>query len=280
MEVCTPPVASPHLKATGDDAAARRQYLYHPEWRSAADAAKFARLGQLCLPLGRLRRRVDADLRGGSEDRSCAVLVRLIDDSLIRPGSLRHFRSTGSVGATTRQAEHLDVTRHVVHLQFEGKSAIDHDIEVHDPLLARTLSKMLDAAEPGQPLFTDDSGAAVDTAKVNDYIRTHAGTNFTAKDLRTWGATCLVAQRLVKVKALDLTATDEGAVEAAVRLAIDDAAERLGNTAAVCRASYVSPSVIEGFADGTLLEAWRSTRSSRWLSRSERTVGRILDGPG
>lgn len=259
-----------HLQATGYDADGRRQYLYHQEWRPAADAAKFARLGQLCLPLGRLRRRVDADLRGGADDRSCAALVRLIDDSLIRPGSLRHFRAKGSVGATTLQAEHLDVSRHVVHLQFEGKSAIDHDIEIRDPLLARTISKMLDAAEPGEPLFRDDSGAAIDTAQVNDYIRTHAGTNFTAKDLRTWGATCLVAQHLVKVRTLD--------PEAAVRLAIDEAADRLGNTATVCRASYVSPSVLEGFADGTLREAWRSARASRWLSRSERTVGRVLDG--
>ena len=174
-DVWIAPEPTAHLQATGTDKDGRRQYLYHPDWRQAADAAKFTRLSDFATPLGRLRRQVDRDLRAGGEDWSCAALVRLIDESLIRPGSLRHFRTTGSVGATTLGAEHLDVSRHVVHLQFEGKGAIEHDIEVHDPLLARTISKMLDAAAPGEAIFTDGDSAPVDSVRVNAYVREHAG---------------------------------------------------------------------------------------------------------
>jgi len=268
-DVWIAPEPDAHLQAVGYDKDGRRQYLYHPDWRDAADAAKFVRLSEFCGPLGRLRRQVEHDLRYGGEDWPSATVVRLIDESLIRPGSLRHFRTTGSVGATTLGAEHLDVRRHVVHLQFEGKGAIEHDIEVHDPLLARTISKLLDAARPGEPIFTDGSSAPVDSERVNAYVRTHAGPLYTAKDLRTWGATCVVAEHLVRVP------PDAG--DAAVKEAIERAAERLGNTATVCRASYVSPAVLEGFRDGQLREAWRRSRKSRWLSRTDRAVSRVLE---
>ncbi len=199
-EVWIAPEPTAHLQATGYDNDGRRQYLYHPAWREAADEAKFVRLAEFSRPLGRLRRQVDHDLRHRGDDWSCAAVVRLIDESLIRPGSLRHFRTTGSVGATNLGAEHLDVSRHVVHLQFEGKGAIEHDIEVDDPLLARTISKMLDAAKPGEPIFTDGNAVPVDSERVNDYVRTHAGPLFTAKDLRTWGATCVVAEQLARTR--------------------------------------------------------------------------------
>jgi DNA topoisomerase I len=270
-DVWIAPEPRAHLQATGYDNDGRRQYLYHPEWREAADAAKFERLSEFCRPLGRLRRRVEQDLRRGGDDWSCAALVRLIDESLIRPGSLRHFRTTGSVGATNLGAEHLDVSRHVVHLQFEGKGAIEHDIEVHDPLLARTISKLLDTAAPGEPIFKDGLSASVDSGRVNDYVREHAGPNFTAKDLRTWGATCIVAEQLARTT---LRGDDVGA---ATKRAIEHAADRLGNTATVCRSSYVSPAVIDAFGDGRLRDAWRASRASRWLTRTDRTVSRVLE---
>ncbi|MET0910794.1 MAG: DNA topoisomerase IB, partial [Ilumatobacteraceae bacterium] len=172
------------------------------------------------------------------------------------------------------------VSRHVVHLQFEGKGAVAHDIEVDDPLLARTISKMLDAADPGSPIFTDGNSAPVDSERVNDYVRTHAGPQFTAKDLRTWGATCIVAQHLARVRS-DRSRDaepDDAALDAAVKLAIEQAADRLGNTATVCRASYVSPAVLDTFRDGRLSDAWRASRASRWLSRTDRTVSRVLAG--
>ncbi|MET0910679.1 MAG: DNA topoisomerase IB, partial [Ilumatobacteraceae bacterium] len=241
------------------------------DWRQAADAAKFDRLSAFAAPLGRLRRQVEHDLRARSDDWSRAALVRLIDESLIRPGSLRHYRATGSVGATTLGAEHVDVSRQIIHLQFEGKGAIEQDIEVHDPLLARTISRMLDQAVPGEPIFTDGNSAPVDSEQVNDYVRTHTGQAFTAKDLRTWGATCIVAEQLARTKPRELDNVD-----AAVKAAIEQAADRLGNTPTVCRASYVCPAVIEAFDGGHLRDAWRTARATRWLSRADRAVSRIM----
>ena len=271
-DVWIAPEPNAHLQATGTDKDGRRQYLYHPDWRQAADAAKFTRLSEFAdTPGSAAQSRSIATCEVTGRDRSCAVLVRLIDEALIRPGSMRHFRNTGSVGATTLGAEHLDVSRHVVHLQFEGKGAIEHDIELRDPLLARTISKMLDAAAPGESIFTDGDSAPVDSERVNDYVRTHSRGLFTAKDLRTWGATCTVAEELARNTPRSAKEVDE-----AVRAAVNVAADRLGNTPTVCRASYVCPAVIEAFDGGHLHQAWRASRSSRWLTRADRTVDRIM----
>ena len=268
-DVWIAPEPDAHLVATGVDARGRKQYLYHPVWREAADVAKFERLAEFGPGLVRLRRAVAHDLRSLEPGWVCAALVRLIDDALIRPGDRRYFRDNGSVGATTLSTEHLSVSRQVVRLQFEGKGAVEHDIQIRDPLLARRISDLIDQAAPGQPIFADESDVPVDRGRLNAYIAEHAGTDFTAKDLRTWGATCLVAGALVTVAGAD----DSVAV---VREAIGVAADQLGNTPAVCRSSYVAPAVVASFETGELHDAWRRSRRTAWLSRVEQTVCRVL----
>jgi DNA topoisomerase IB len=73
------PVVNSHLQATGWDAKGRRQYLYHPEWRTQRDAAKFENLLEFGRELPRLRRVVNRDLRQRplSKTRVVATIVRL-----------------------------------------------------------------------------------------------------------------------------------------------------------------------------------------------------------
>ncbi len=106
----------------------------------------------------------------------------------------------------------------------------------------------------GQRLFTyetdDGTSGAIDSADVNDYLGEVTGEPFTAKDFRTWGASSTVTASLG-----DRVRGDEDA--ATVWLAaVDDAAELLGNTRAVCRASYVHPVLEDAFHDGLLADAW------------------------
>jgi DNA topoisomerase I len=279
-DVWIAPEPDAHLVATGIDDRGRKQYLYHPAWREAADTAKFERLASFGLPLGRLRRQVAQDLSGRGSGWACAAVVRLIDSSLIRPGSMRLWRENGSVGATTLTPENLTVTRGVVRLEFPGKGAVDQDIEVRDPLLARRISDLLDRTADGEPIFSDEHGRGVDAGQLNEYIGRYAGPEFSAKDLRTWGATCLVADRLVGSEAKAGLAVVEGVdterTEAAARDAIEDAAAQLGNTAAVCRSSYVAPAVLDAYRSGALIAAWRRSRPATWLSRVEQAVRRVL----
>jgi DNA topoisomerase-1 len=274
-DVWIAPWPEAHILATGVDDADRKQYLYHPQWRVAADAVKFDRLATFPPALVRLRRdvvrrlsrRVD-DSPEGLARTVPAVLVRLLDQSLIRAGSRCYAESNGTHGATTLLASHVELHGDRVHLEFPGKGGRDHEIDVRDPLLARHLGVLVElAGEEDAPLFSLADGAVVGRNAVNGYIASVAGAPYSAKDFRTWGATCVVAERLA--------AADDGD-GAAVRDAIEVAADALGNTPTVCRQSYVAPAVIDAFEEGVLRSVWRTARRSRWLSRAERATARVL----
>lgn len=262
-----------HVLATGVDDAGRTQYRYHPTWREVADEVKFERLGHLGARLGGLRRRVRADLRGDDPTRATlAAVVRLIDRSLIRVGNLASAREHGTHGATTLRADHVHVADGRIALCYPAKGGQEHALELVDPVLATAIEGALDDGAD-DVVFQVGDDRPVTAAAVNEYLRAISGGPFTAKELRTWGATVTVTGALA-------TGTDEDP-DAAVLAAIDTAAERLGDTRAVARASYVAPAVVAAHHDGSLAAVWRRSRRSALVGRAERTTTRILLGePG
>ena len=268
-DVWIAPEPDAHLQATGVDDAGRKQYLYHPRWREVADAEKFRRLADFAPALTTLRKRVELDIHQRNGDLLCATATRLIDRCLIRPG--RRREGSEASGATGLGGSHVTVGGGSVVLDFVGKSGVDQHVEVEDRVLARVLSELLDAADAdeGTPLFCSDDHA-VNERRLNAYIAEASRSDYTAKDFRTWGATATVVSKLAVVRPDDVVADAE-------RDAIAAAADVLGNTVAVCRASYVAPVALEAFESGDLARHWRQSRSGKWLSRAERTTARVLD---
>lgn len=268
-DVWIAPDPDSHVLATGIDDAGRKQYLYHPRWREAADQLKFERLGLFAAALIGLRKRVVRDLRSDDERTAqCAALLRLVDLSLIRGGSRCYAETNGTFGATTLLASHVDVKGSTVHLAFPGKGGGELDVSITDRLLAGHLRRLVATLDDDSHLFVDDDGRPVDREDVNEYLASVAG-RFTVKDFRTWGATSAVAGLLAR-----LGRDDDP--DGCVRQAIAEIAETLGNTPAVCRSSYVAPAVVAAHLDGRLEAAWRASRGSRWMSRAERATHRLL----
>lgn len=276
-EVWIAPEADAHLVATGIDAAGRKQYLYHPEWRRAADDAKFARLPEFASRLARLRARIRADLRSTADDLDhvCAAALGLIDESLIRPGSRRHLRDNESVGATTLRATEVEVGSRRIVLDFVGKGGVDQHVVVHDRTLARVLGQLVDDDDDTGFVFATPDGAAVDERMLNRYVERVGGTGFSVKDFRTWGATSIATGALATAL-VDGPELAERELARSITSAVEVAAEALGNTPTVARASYVDPRVLAAYADGSLRRTWRSTRAGKWLDRAERTTQRVL----
>jgi DNA topoisomerase-1 len=116
--------------------------------------------------------------------------------------------------------------------------------------------KELLAVRGGRGLFryrVEGSLTTLTGARLNDYIREHLGEEFTAKDFRTWGGTLLAAIALAEHRSAE-SETEAKRVVASVMRAVG---ERLGNTAAVARASYVSPAVVEQYFDGRTIDDFR-----------------------
>jgi DNA topoisomerase I len=266
-----------HVQATGIDDAGRKQYRYHPRWRSVRDATKFHRMAAFATALPTIRTRVDEDLRkrSMSRERVLALVVALLDETLIRIGSDRQPQQGGAIGLTTMACEHVDVHGTRVSFSFPGKSGQEQEIELRHPRLARQLLRCEEI--PGQRLFAyeDDGGwQQVDSGLVNAYLREIADDDLTAKDFRTWGGTVAAAERLRELG----PPSDAKDAEANVLDAIDTAAERLGNTRAVCRASYLDPRVPKAYRYGRFDEVWDDDdREVGGLSPAERAVQRLLD---
>ena len=241
-----------HIQATGRDARGRKQYRYHPRWRASRDETKFSRMVAFGTALPGIRESIAADLGrpGLPREKTLAVVVRLLDESLIRVGNAEYARDNASYGLTTLRDKHVDVEGTTIHFTFRGKSGKLHEVDVRDRRVAGMLKRLQDL--PGQHLFQylDDDGTpqTIDSDDVNAYLHQIAGEGFTAKDFRTWGGTVLAARSLRDLGPF----VSEAAMKTNIVAAVDAVAARLGNTRAVCRAAYIHPAVLLGYERGEL----------------------------
>ncbi len=272
-----------HLQATGRDDRNRKQYVYHPAWRDVRDRRKYARTVLFGEALPRIRERAAADLRKRSltRDKVLATIIRLLETTTIRVGNDEYARKNGSYGLTTLRDRHVKPDGRALRFEFTGKGGKRHSVELDDPRLARVVLECRDV--PGYDLFqyVDEAGErqTVGSGDVNAYIREAAGDDFTAKDFRTWVGTVEAA---VELAALDPPASDSAARRELNR-ACRRVADRLGNTVAVCRDSYIHPSVLESFLAGDLparMARARRSRSRNGLEGDEAAVLAFLKRHG
>jgi DNA topoisomerase-1 len=255
-----------HLQATGIDDRGRKQYRYHPEFRAQAEASKFAGLAEFGKALPKIRRKVDKDLkkRSLSRDKVIAAVVRLLDDDYLRVGSEEYARHNQSYGATTLLSRQVKDDGRKVRMRFKGKSGVQQEVTITDRTLRRIVRQLQEL--PGQALFQyvngDGNPHPISSTEVNDYIREASGGDFTAKHFRTWGATVLAFEQMLK-KADD--------ARISVRTMIEPVAEALGNTIAMSRKAYVHPALIEAVKDNPRdpLKGLERPRSRKWLSSCE-----------
>ncbi len=266
------PAANGHVLATGYDAKGRKQYRYHPDFRAERETEKFdgcVTFGNL-LPL--VRKRVEEDIAGNKLTRARAIasVIRLLDLGAVRIGNEGYAKANKSFGATTLRHRHAEITGKTLRLRFKGKSGKLRELTLTDGNLARVVRKMQDL--PGQNLFQyiddEEEFHRVTSCDVNEYLCETMGDYFTAKNFRTWHASVLAFTTLA-------AAGDKVTIKALTA----DVAERLGNTAAVTRKSYIHPAIFE-LLDGQ--EEWRAglqlPRSTKWMSREERGLIEMLEG--
>ncbi len=241
-----------HLQATGRDARGRKQYRYHVRWREVRDETKFDRMIAFAKALPSIRAAVARDLArsGLPREKVLATVVSLLESTMIRVGNEEYAKQNDSYGLTTMQEDHVKISGDTVRFSFRGKSGRNHNVNVRDKKLARIVRQVRDL--PGQELFhyVDDAGesTAISSQDVNAYIREIAEDDFTAKDFRTWEGTLACALALASERVETAT---EG--KARVVAAVKAVSERLGNTPAVCKKSYIHPGVIDEFlANGGL----------------------------
>ena len=256
-DVWISPSATAKLQATGIDKAGRVQYLYHADFRARQEEAKFARLIQFAERLpdlrGAMAEHMDHD--GLDRERVSAVAVRLINRAWFRVGSERYAKQSKTFGITTLTKEHVRVRERRIGFHFRTKHGVIVRTTLVDSEIAHAIQELLDLPG-GRSLFRyewENELVKLTGKRLNDYVRTYLGDDFTAKDFRTWGGTLTAAIAFAERGPAETAAEQKRAVAAVMRRV----GEELGNTPAVARASYVSPAVIDQYLDGRTIEDFR-----------------------
>ncbi len=258
------PAPNGHILATGYDAKGRKQYRYHPDFRATRESEKFdgCRAFGALLPLVRKRVAEDLAARDMGLNRALAGVVRLLDLGAMRIGNDSYARDNGSYGATTIKRHHVTVRGKTLRFRFLAKSGKERDLELTDSHLAKIVRQMQDL--DGQDLFSfvDDDGDLRDVTShhVNAYLRETMGGDFTAKNFRTWHASALAFGMLAEARS-DLT----------IKAVTEQVSQRLGNTPAITRKSYIHPAIFDLMErQGEWREGLALPRRTKWLARAER----------
>jgi DNA topoisomerase-1 len=257
---------SGHLQATGIDARGRKQYRYHADFRAKRENAKYEGLLEFGKALPRLRRHVEQDLkkRELSREAVLAAVVRLLDTEHIRIGNEEYAKQNKSYGATTLRTRHLRRTGHGLMMRFTGKHGIVHEVKISDTNLKRICKRCQEL--PGQMLFQyvngDGEPKPVTSTDVNEYIKAATGSEFTAKHFRTWSASVIALEQLLKKR-------EDARIS--VKTVIEPVAEALGNTPAISRKSYVHPKLLEAVKEDSRdpLNGMERPRARKRMSSAE-----------
>lgn len=262
-----------HIQAVGTDDAGRRQYQYHPDWRVKRDKLKFDRVLRAAEQLPAARRAIKRDLglEGMPLERADAVAVRLLDLGYFRVGSDIYADTNGSFGLTTLEKRHVRRKGDVLHFRFMGKSGIEHSIEIDDPDILDALDSLRRRRGGTERLLAYQLERAwkdLDSTAVNAYL-SGLLQDLTAKDFRTWHATVLAAASLA---ASEEPGGTKRSRQRAVKAAVLEVSEYLGNTPTIAKNSYVDPRVIDLYESGTTIDPELVTKRYRSPAAKQRAL--------
>jgi DNA topoisomerase IB len=253
--VCSDPRG--HLQATGIDAAGRKQYRYHDAWRARRDAEKFEEMTRFAKALPRLREQVEADLAATDKltrERVLACAVRLLDRGFFRIGTEEYTVTNESFGLATMRKEHVTIAEGTMIFDYPAKSGKRRIQAVVDPLAIEIVCSLKRRRGGGDELLAFKNGRSwvdVRSDDINAYLKATTGADFSAKDFRTWSATVIAALALAVSGQAHGSKTSR---KRAITRAIKETSYYLGNTPAVCRASYIDPRVFDAYRGGLVLD--------------------------
>lgn len=253
VEINTSPRAK--IWATGYDAKERKQYIYNTRFRKSRDDQKFDRIIRFANKLEHMRWVTGQHLRKRklSRDKVLAVMVRLLETAFFRPGNDCYSKENESYGLTTLRSKHLEINGNEMIFSYKGKSGQEQEKHIIDARLT-TIVKEIDEL-PGYEIFKfiDEEGKIHDvkSGDLNEYIRIITGEEFSAKDFRTWAGTVIAAMALDEIGAVQ--EEDQNKLKKNIRNAVITVSEKLGNTPAIARSSYIDPRIIDNYIQGRTL---------------------------
>ncbi len=276
------PVDNGHIQATGLDLRKRKQYRYHELWNKLRNETKFHRLYEFGKQLPQLRLKLENDLavKELTREKVLATVISLMERTYIRIGSNEYEKANGSYGLTTLKDKHVAITGDKMIFTFKGKKGIEHNISLKNKRLAKMVKQCRDI--PGKELFqyydADGTRKSIDSGMVNQYIHDAAGSDYSAKDFRTWAGSVHALQAFRSLgEAVNATENKKNIVAA-----LDEVSKKLGNTRTVCKKYYVHPALLQLYEQNNLtaymkeLDNIEKPDNKAGFTQEERVLMKIL----
>jgi DNA topoisomerase-1 len=275
QEVWICPSNKGHILATGIDDKGRKQYIYHPKWRTMRDLIKFYRMIVFAGTLPKIRRSIGRSLKlpGLPCEKVISAMLWILDNTYIRIGNDIYFNENESVGLTTLTDKNIVIAGPVVTLNFKGKSGKDQQITFEDKQVAGILDELRQVKGARLFRYKDEAGQwqEITSDNLNAYLHELAGAEITAKDFRTWGGTLTAFMHLLE----EQQAQDKKS-EKAVVAAVDQAAAVLGNTRAVAKSSYVHPDLLNAYGSRDFKKYYERSKRRRRVNGLEKRETELL----
>jgi DNA topoisomerase-1 len=271
QEVWICPEPNGHVLATGIDEKGRKQYIYHPKWRTVRDLIKFYRMIIFAKALPKIREEIDTDLRKRNLGREKVIgtMLWLLDNTYIRIGNEQYYAQNESVGLTTLTDKNVVIAGNVTTLSFTAKSGKPQQITFDNPVIAGILREL--QAQRGARLFRYkdvDGYHEIESGDINTYLHKLTGVHVSAKDFRTWGGTLMAFNHLIETEKLPDSQTPKP--EKVMVQAVDAAANVLGNTRSVARSSYVHPHILGVYGTKNFPRYYEAARRKRLIHGLDR----------
>ena len=276
QEVWICPQTNGHILATGIDDKGRKQYIYHPKWRTMRDLIKFYRMIVFAKALPTIRKTIDGDISRQDLGRNIVlgVMLWLLDNTYIRIGNERYYEQNQSVGLTTLTTKNIVIAGPVITIAFKGKSGKDQQITFEDQRVANILNKLREQAGDRLFTYTDRTGQHIlEAADMNQYLQEITGVAITAKDFRTWGGTLMAFHHLIET---EKSSEETPKPEKVIVEAVDTAAAVLGNTRSVARSSYIHPHILNAYGTKHFTSYYQKAARKRTASGLDKRETELL----
>lgn len=272
-----------HLQATGYDAKNRKQYRYHALWNTLRNETKFHRLHEFGKALPQMRLKVEEHMqcKDLSEKKVLATALSLMERTYIRVGNAEYEKMNGSVGLTTLKDKHVKINGSTITFTFKGKSGVSHNITLQNRRLAKAVKDCRDI--PGKELFQYYNGngehKSIDSGLLNNYIKEISGSDFTAKDFRTWAGSLQMLRCLKVLEKADSASKRKSNLVAA----LNEVSTKLGNTRTVCKKYYVHPGIINLYENDEInkyleeLDDIEEPDAKSGLTKDENVLMKVLE---
>ena len=234
-----------HIQVTGFDQKERKQYIYHPQWTDHQQNHKYERLRSFGHSLPQIRRRIADDIRleGWPRNKVLAIMVMILDEMFIRIGNVSYAKENGTYGLSTLRRKHVHLDGPVATFEYKAKSGKYRKLTLEDEELVPLIKECMDS--PGYALFRyyDEEGKCyhnLTSDDVNSYLKEITGAEFSAKDFRTWAGSVLT----VSLKQEAWKEKEANPRKKMGAILINLVAEKLGNTASICKTYYIHPNIL------------------------------------